>query len=77
MSGVGACLALFVLAFQSEQTAATFWETAALPSDPNDPYYKSKLTYYRNISTMLAKHKILSPHFYIHLGKYFYVKISK
>ena len=52
MSGVGACLALFVLAFQSEQTAATFWQTAALPSDPNDPYYKSKLTYYRNISTM-------------------------
>lgn len=41
MSGVGACLALFVLAFQSEQTAATFWETAALPSDPNDPYYKT------------------------------------
>lgn len=41
MSGVGACLALFVLAFQSEQTAATFWLTAALPSDPNDPYYKT------------------------------------
>ena len=55
MSGGGACLALFFLAFQSEQTAATFWHTAALPSDPNDPYYKSKLTkYYRNISTNCA-----------------------
>ena len=43
MSGLGASVAvIFIVVFQSGQITATFWQTAALPSDPDDPYYKSK-----------------------------------
>ena len=45
MSGLGASVAVIcIVVFQSGQITATFWQTAALPSDPDDPYYKSKLT---------------------------------
>ncbi|XP_068707569.1 collagen alpha-1(VI) chain-like [Montipora foliosa] len=42
MSGLGASVAVIcIVVFQSGQITATFWQTAALPSDPDDPHYKT------------------------------------